>query len=882
VRRLIVRAVLACGAIGCGVFAVVSACTPPDPIVLGTCGNSIVEIEAGEQCDDFPTDGGFLCFGADAGARACHIACGDGGACPSGFGCGVDGVCRNPSSPPKLVFASATQADVRELALADFDGDGRLDVVTRGIGATGVYYFDGNGKPTGVGGPISLPRGRVTSGRLPNGASASLLAFDTSIAQLDGTITLTGTGLEAWLGQSDRTLTPVLFSTIPLRTASDAFVIGTTTTHSHSGDDDLLTYAQSPSDIPDAGAIVALFTGGPVPLLPQYFLANPNIDSGIRGEIPTGRVPPHLECDTVAIGLARTKSVTVLPTCNDGGPVVYGGAFTKPNVTFASAMNEGPVLFADWNGDGLLDLVTGIALTSGDGGPVEGIQVAFGNADGSFQAGAAVTTQNVSTPLYAVGDIDRDGNLDWVDHTGVFLTASKSRFFTTLQTKHARIVDVNRDGFLDAIAISSAGVDLWLGSGGALMNHRLYDLANATTFAIGDLDGDSNVDIIASANQGGSDTLYVLWGAQGGFPSAPVTVGSVHAVQHLSTGRITWLFGDTPDNVASAMVVGLDESGATTIIPIQGHTNRQLTSPFTLSTADDSGAPTSLASLPLNGAIGVEPFDGGLVPSVTMLASDPTFDASALALTTWMAPATNSTQTFESASLVPPANGGFSLLATSATAAQGLGMTTIDLDPGAKNGDELVAVVPAISGGTSGSLAIAQLGGAGWTPLGSPEKFDGFTRMFTASSAALPVRAMRADFDGDGNADLLLVYGTGKTAGSNTPDLVAAEIRFGDGAGHLVDPVILSDVRTAAPINALGDGHLQLVSVGPKAITLYALTKCGSGALHCFDQGTMMLEGDFSKTIDVICGDVTGDGVDDVIAAEPANFQVFVANAAIP
>jgi hypothetical protein len=880
--RLFVRAVVACGAIASGAFAIASACSPPDSLDLGKCGNSIVEGDAGEQCDNFPTEGGFLCFGPDAGTRACKIACGDGGACPSGFGCGVDGVCRNPSSPPKFTFASTTQTDVRELSLGDFDGDGRLDVVTRGIGATSVYFFDGSGNTSGIGGPISLPRGRVTTGKLPNGGGANLVAFDTTPVQLGDAIALIGTGLETWIGQSDRTLQPILFSSLPIRTAQDAFVLGASVTGKHGGTDDLLTVALTPGDPNDAGGIVALFqpdTDGS--FFPEYGLAGTANDAGVHGEIPTARVPPNLQCDTIAIGIARGKTATVLPTCDADGavPITDATVAVKPNVTFASNIDLGPVLFGDWDHDGLVDVITGTNVLGDAGTLVGAIQVAFGNPDGTFKSGVVVTTPPVSPPVFAVGDIDGDNALDWVDSAGVVLTRTGTRLLSTLATKQARIVDINRDGFTDAIALSTAGIDVWIGSG-SLMNHRLYDLANASTFAIGDLDGDSNLDILAGANQGQSDTLYVLWGTQGGFPAAPVAVGSVREARHLATGRITWLFGDPPDNVASAIAVGADETGtALSVIPIQGHTNRQLTSPFTVQSTLDGGLPGASA-LPLNGAIGLVQLDGGLVPGVTVLASPPTLDAGSLTLQTWTAPATSPSQTFDSTTLIAPAINGFSLLATSATNAQGLGMTTIDLDPSANNGDELVAVLPASVGGQAGTLGFARLETSGWMPL-PPEQFDGYVRTYSAASALLPVRVTRADFDGDGISDLLLVYGTIKNDAGDE-DHNVAEVRFGDGALHLVDAVMIDDVQSAAPINALGDGRKQLMVARKDGLVLHSLTTCGSGKMHCFDSGTTLLSADFSRTIDLVCGDVTGDGVDDVITADPANFRVYVANAAVP
>ena len=85
-RALVLISVLA--AVG-----VALACTTLGNISLGVCGNAIVDPNA--ECDTYPV-GANACYPPDAGARACHLACGDGGACAIGSRCGVDAVCRTP------------------------------------------------------------------------------------------------------------------------------------------------------------------------------------------------------------------------------------------------------------------------------------------------------------------------------------------------------------------------------------------------------------------------------------------------------------------------------------------------------------------------------------------------------------------------------------------------------------------------------------------------------------------------------------------------------------------------------------------------------------------------------------------------------------------
>ena len=108
------RLVIACLVLtGCGTF---------ESRELEVCGNGLLESDNGEDCDG--ADG---CISAeDDEAHGCLWSCAD-DACPDGFACGDDQVCRRPayefeeSSP--LIDDPANWIDLRdldELTLAEF------------------------------------------------------------------------------------------------------------------------------------------------------------------------------------------------------------------------------------------------------------------------------------------------------------------------------------------------------------------------------------------------------------------------------------------------------------------------------------------------------------------------------------------------------------------------------------------------------------------------------------------------------------------------------------------------------------------------------------------------------------------------------------------
>ncbi len=98
------------------VILVLSACTTFDPIERNVCGNGLVE--PGEDCDS-----------NDASCVACAVTCKLATDCPNTtYACGVDGLCHAPSG----VLAPATAPSlflVDDLRITDLDHDGIGDVL---------------------------------------------------------------------------------------------------------------------------------------------------------------------------------------------------------------------------------------------------------------------------------------------------------------------------------------------------------------------------------------------------------------------------------------------------------------------------------------------------------------------------------------------------------------------------------------------------------------------------------------------------------------------------------------------------------------------------------------------------------------------------------
>jgi hypothetical protein len=215
-------------------------------------------------------------------------------------------------------------------------------------------------------------------------------------------------------------------------------------------------------------------------------------------------------------------TVTILLSNGDGTFTVSPATLTTGNVPYSIAT-------ADFNGDGVLDLVV---ANSGSAN----VSVFMGNGDGSFVPANSLPFSGISPSAIAIGDFNSDGNLDLAvtnsgDNTVAILLNQgctnlplASCTFALTNAPPVAVganpsaiatADLNADGFLDLV-VTNAGtssVTVLLGDGTgafqAAVPQGAFDFSTGASpqgLVVGDFNQDSRLDIVTS-NASGSFTF---------------------------------------------------------------------------------------------------------------------------------------------------------------------------------------------------------------------------------------------------------------------------------------------------------------------------------------------------------------------------------------
>ena len=468
---------------------VTATCADLRPMTGGVCGNGVVEDGNGEDCDLYASDPGTRC-GSPGSSGKCRWVCGPAAAdgagggtaaptCPTGWACGVDGICRQPSGRFELAWTQPFP-NPPVLAAGDFDGDGRTDLVTTHIGETEIHYL-------GAKGAVESTLRLRPSLRAP--ATGRLTADDLS------DLAVNYDALSVERGRPDRTLSPTSYSPFALPLANvravllDALPAQVNANGGLEGEGDEILLLGDVTR--DGGSVTVVVAGGVMAGASQELHDfNKAFATDIAGKLQAGNIAEQSPCDEVVVSIVGEKQIRIVTPCapdgqggwtwnSPGSPDDTGWTVALPvdpqNPAQSGGVKDG-VLLADLNFDGHLDLLIsttdwtaacptnmgsggggagglgpagGAGGTSAGGGPGVGgsgggmvepnqratLFVAYGVGDGTFhsdlahipaaggdgQAAPVCGSALPSLPL-AAADLNGDHRIDFVTPAGLLLS----------------------------------------------------------------------------------------------------------------------------------------------------------------------------------------------------------------------------------------------------------------------------------------------------------------------------------------------------------------------------------------------------------------------------------------------------------------------------
>ena len=850
------------------VFACLLDCTSFAPLPANTCGNAVVD--ANEDCDTFAR-GATACRPPGA-VGACRFDC-EKTPCPSGYGCGVDNICRQASGRFARMSAQISAGASRFLA-GDFDGDRRVDLVSRepldpfGVSRLRIHFFDSTASltktlivPPAVGSPKVVDA---------NGDKRADLVFSEI-----GSFGNPG-GVGMMLGEVDRTLSAVAFPAFPTFPGTarvvGAFSVAKSTV--------FILYAKDAK-----GAMLALAdpAGDPVPLT-----ALPTSPDPGKSNIATGVFFPK-SCGEAVLALPKATEVLVFPLCDAGGALNMQGASDLVHVALPSGITvDGGVVTGDANGDGLLDILVG-----GKQNDVPKTFVAYGTTQRGFASTprgavdnkASIFRLNLTTmedfepglPL-AVGDTNNDGRPDFVTPDKVLTSirgsgstdggadggATALTYFIAGEKLQgtwtdAVIADFNANGYQDVIAGSSKTLDLDFFNGNGTEAFSKFSLTTngpTSAFSVADVDGDYVPDLVFSQTATDHDQLSIAYGRVGGPPNAPVVVGDFPRI-------VQTLTYDPGAPVANVIVVDhpVDPKQVTTSISVLAGTGDR--NPLALFGLTHPKVATGIPFGVLPGAF-TKP---GNVDVVAVAADIQGGEPTKL-FRLWLAKAGAAAGTKPTlASVVDgPALPDDASLVVQTETRSGIALLMAAGDVDGDGTPEIVAVTPksVIGDGANSQLVVAKA-------RSDDKAFDVSTPIALGVAASPEAQLELVDVDRDGALDVVLLSGA--------HDASKLVVYWNDGHGGF-------DAQRSNVLSRTGDvpRGFTFVNVDAKTAPALAYVTAQSVVLSRLDARTVGAQDAIDSPKDatgIIAADVDGDGVDDLAVADSGNIVILLAQAVL-
>jgi hypothetical protein len=843
-------------------------CTTFPVIEADVCGNRVIEDR--EDCDTFAKKGQ-VCR-APGIVGECHFDCrlnpdGTRPECPEDTGCAADGICRRPTGEFDLGvnFASGVSS---WLSTADFDGDGRLEVIS--TEATDelqqarfrVHYFDANAKlqerrtfPRVVTRPI------VRQLTAAQGDRADDLIFSNDLIGMVP-------------GRADREWVPASFS---------SYVLPGTR---------LMAVPVRADGVENALGL-AIFTSlddGPgiyVPTLDAQRLSRVGTlrrpfeelaGQPISAELVTSADSP---CSEVVFAFLGDDSVHVLDLCKLGADsfdteVRWRDTALEQIVHLPSgATVSAAPLTADVDGDGHLDLLVGSGV-----GPDARTFVALGDGKKLEDQASLLMLPAldngipfaVSTPL-AAGDITGDGVVDFVLPTGVLashriLLDGRLGYFPAYANPAqpwsvAVITDLNGNDLPDVIAGTQGvpGLSFLSGTGDPFqVATRLNTDGPLRLLSTGDFDGDRITDVAfveSGPPHSDADSLALAFGRRDGVPEDGRRIAEMVGVQQLGSA--------SQAGVDSVFTVSKERAGGTTrskFTLFDGSPDRLPFAPYSLVTFSVNGSLQAWAARVLAAGSFTAPGGNDLV----VIGGNP----DPMHVRDW------------SLWLVPDIGGG--------------GEPPRRLVPDLIPDGALPLTINDVGGRLSATAAAADLEHDGYDEalLLMPQGADGCVLLIydidgaanTASSKGVvsfaepcadPVLST-ADLDGDGAVDLLALIGEP----SATPRQLRLLFNDGNGGFSLEQSTLISIERHDVSGFSVFPPPVRSGNSRPVATSRIALVTDDGLYLarnqphgHAFDNVTRLE--DFADARSVVVTDPDGDGIEDIVVADAAGLWLVKA-----
>ncbi|MEI7893640.1 MAG: VCBS repeat-containing protein [Myxococcales bacterium] len=848
----------------------------------GVCGNGV--IETGEDCDAFPISG-TRCRGPNEN-NPCRLDCTTSttqASCPSGWGCGLDGLCRQPLGT--FTPGEPTAASSWRLGAGDFDGDGHYDLIVRerpdAEGHSGVraefYDIDGVIEQTVF---VSIPLRAPAIRDVDGDGRADIVAAYTEVFpgpttdQSSVGVSIGVSGVAVMLSFADRAIFPVAYPTLESPYAARAI----------------------PVTLPDRVEVAAFVsessTGRVVVGTTELFANLKQTPDNLAGDnIASARLfaqDSNYPCEGVALAGRNDTEVVVLPMCKklQDGTIVLNEHGTPITVTLSStdSVDKG-VRVADMDGNGGMDLLIGangktyVAYGDGKG-------KFFPNPDLSGKENQASLLELVidghaefNLPLaLAVGDVNGDGKPDFIAPDAIYFSSISGTLTTyhslgnpSLDWSEAIIADMTKDGRPDIIAGSSQtlGIDYLLGTGSDSFNpFSIRTLSNVSRFAVGDFDGDLLPDLaFAEKDLSRKDysTLKIAFGQAGRPPLPPTVIGHFPTIVQTLPLR-------PPNRAADYLVVVSKQSTgvtSTSLALLAPNGDRQPLAPFPL-------PDQSVSTTPLPRTVVPDVFTSSPYPDVAVISQDvdDNFDPAG-PLRLWLMKSRGP------AEFQPLAPGSSVSLDPMTREADGALATSADLD-----GDgipELVMVVPSRNGASLLHVARLQQGTFSVSPAVE----------IPVAVSAIEGKIELADLDGDGLPDLLLSSGSDGYFGQAPPRVV---VFWNNGKGGFdLNPTDL------APTSELpfGVAPIRVKANAPQAVAYVALTHNSDTDLFNVAvnvvqftpktrtlSSTVIWQGQEVSAVnpggDIVAADFNGDGVDDLAVAYASYRLLLLGVPALP